>query len=76
MSSHLLKSGKSTVLFNTMVNAAWLNKHKEVKVVEGAEWLKDFRKSIREEDLAAEDKKYLDELEEWNADEEDNGNEL
>ncbi|KIK39334.1 hypothetical protein CY34DRAFT_108266 [Suillus luteus UH-Slu-Lm8-n1] len=76
MSSHLLKSGKSTVLFNTMVNAAWLNKHKEVKVVEGAEWLKDFRKSIREEDLAAEDKKYLDELEEWNTDEEDNGNEL
>ncbi|KAG0694714.1 hypothetical protein DFH29DRAFT_815036 [Suillus ampliporus] len=74
MSSRLPKSGKSTVLFNTMVNAAWLEAHKEVKVVEGMEWLKDFRKSIREEDLAAEDKKYLDKLEEWNADEEDNGN--
>ncbi|KAG2338734.1 hypothetical protein BDR05DRAFT_893013, partial [Suillus weaverae] len=74
MSSHFPKSGKSTVLFNTMVNVAWLEGHKEVKVVEGMEWLKDFRKSIREEDLAAEDKKYLDELEEWNTDEEDNGN--
>ncbi|KAG2745614.1 hypothetical protein P692DRAFT_20741239 [Suillus brevipes Sb2] len=74
MSSRLPKSGKSTVLFNTMVNAAWLDEHKEVKVVEGAEWLKDFSGSIHEGDLAAEDKKYLDELEEWNADEEDNGN--
>ncbi|KAG1837600.1 hypothetical protein C8R48DRAFT_782646 [Suillus tomentosus] len=64
MSSCLPKSGKSTVLFNTMVNAVWLEGHKEVKVVEGMEWLKDFRKSIREEDLVAEDKKYLDELEE------------
>ncbi|KAG1895326.1 uncharacterized protein F5891DRAFT_960401 [Suillus fuscotomentosus] len=73
MSSRLPKSGKSTVLFNTMVNAVWLEGHKEVKVVEGIEWLKDFRKSIREEDLAAEDKKYLDELEEWNTDEEDEG---
>ncbi|KAG2046042.1 hypothetical protein BDR06DRAFT_977776 [Suillus hirtellus] len=73
MSSRLPKSGKSTVLFNTMVNAVWLEGHKEVKVVEGMEWLKDFRKSIREEDLAAEDKKYLDELEEWNTDEEDEG---
>ncbi|KAG1735329.1 uncharacterized protein EDB91DRAFT_1083781 [Suillus paluster] len=74
MSSRLLKSGKSTVLFNTMVNAAWLDEHKEVKVVEGAEWLKDFNGSIHEGDLAVDDKKYLDELAEWYADEEDNGN--
>ncbi|KAG1736837.1 uncharacterized protein EDB91DRAFT_1055434 [Suillus paluster] len=74
MSSRLPKSGKSTVLFNTMVNAAWLDKHKEVKVVEGAEWLKDFNGSIHEGDLAVDDKKYLDELAEWYADEEDNGN--
>ncbi|KAG0705871.1 hypothetical protein DFH29DRAFT_799369 [Suillus ampliporus] len=66
MSSRLPKSGKSTVLFNTMVNAAWLEAHKEVKVVEGMEWLKDFRKSIREEDLAAEDKKTAREMKSYN----------
>ncbi|KAG1791950.1 hypothetical protein EV424DRAFT_1336899 [Suillus variegatus] len=73
MSSRPPKSGKSTVLFNTMVSTAWLNEHKEVEVVEGAEWLKDFIRNIHEGDLSLDDKNYLDELEEWYADEEDNG---
>ncbi|KAG2125158.1 hypothetical protein DEU56DRAFT_743985, partial [Suillus clintonianus] len=76
MSHRLPKSGKSTALLNTMVDAVWLERHKEeVKVVEGAEWPKEFRKNEREEDLALEDKKYLAELEEWQADEEDNTDE-
>lgn len=56
-----------------MVSTAWLNEHKEVEVVEGAEWLKDFIRNIHEGDLSLDDKNYLDELEEWYADEEDNG---
>lgn len=56
-----------------MVDAQWLAEQVKVKVVVGGvEWLNGFHKHIREEDLATEDKKYLDELEEWLADEEDN----
>ncbi|KAG1856142.1 hypothetical protein F4604DRAFT_1590447, partial [Suillus subluteus] len=73
MSPHLPKSGKSTVLFNMMVNQKWLHEHKDIMVVEVAEWLKDLYKNIHDGDLAPEDKKYLDNMEEWYADEEDNG---
>jgi hypothetical protein len=72
MSPRLLKSGKST-LFNAMVCQKWLHEHKDITVVEGAEWLEEFCKNIHEGDLVGEDKKYINELEEWDADEEDNG---
>jgi len=73
MSSQLPKSGKSTVLYDTMVEARWLDEHKsEVKVENGADWLRGFRERVHDGDLVEEDRTYLDELEEWIADEEDN----
>jgi len=73
MSARLPQSGKSIVV-GSMVDAKWLAEQEQAVTVVagGAEWLNGFYKRIHEGDLAAEDKTYLGELEEWNADEEDN----
>lgn len=72
LSPCLPKSSKSTVLFNIIVNQKWSHEYKNIPVVEGAGWLKDLYKNIHYSDLAQEDRKYLDELKQWNADEEEN----
>ncbi|KAG2066524.1 hypothetical protein BDR04DRAFT_1160197 [Suillus decipiens] len=58
-------SAKNNLPFKNMVAKHWMQKHPEMKTLDGVPWLEGFWAALQQDKVIKEDYTYLKELEEW-----------